>query len=75
MDPDFSCPLGYGVTFTVSAAVWLVAEMAVTVMLEVPAGVPFTGFFTEVPPPQLTTHNASAIPARAHPWRLPFRVV
>src|SRR5882724_3960881 len=54
--------LSYGVTVTVNAAAWLVAEVAVTVMLEVPAGVPLFWFVTGgPPPPQLTTHNATAM--------------
>ncbi|HEV7520358.1 MAG TPA: hypothetical protein VGP89_04610, partial [Candidatus Angelobacter sp.] len=73
--PDFSCPLGYGVTFTVSAVVWFVAEVAVTVMIEVPAGVPFKGFFTEAPPPQLTTHNVTPIAASAYQCDITFLFV
>src|SRR6478609_224077 len=48
-----------GVTVMLSAAEWLVPEVAVTVMLEVPGGVPFCGFvFGLPPPPQLTTRRA-----------------
>jgi len=42
-----------------------VAEVAVTVTLAVPGGVPLVGFVTVVlPPPQLTMHNAMVMPAR-----------
>ena len=45
-----------------SAAEWLAPEVAVTVMLEVPGGVPFCGLVCGLPPPpQLTTRRASAM--------------
>lgn len=40
---------------------WLTPEVAVTVMLEVPGGVPVVGFGFGLPPPQLTTSRANAM--------------
>ena len=48
-----------GVTVTLKAAEWLVPEVAVTVMLEVPGGVPFDGGGALLPPPQLTRQKPS----------------
>ena len=62
-------------TVTVKAAVWLVAETAVTVIVLVPGGVPMTGFLIGLPPPpQLTMANAKPMPARMRQRRLTFPV-
>jgi len=62
-----------GVTVMLSAAEWLVPEVAVTVMLEVPGGVPFCGFVCGLPPPpQLTTSSASAMTLKTAEQRLAF---
>jgi hypothetical protein len=60
--------VGHGVTVTVRAAEWLVPEVAVTVMLEVPGGVPMFGGGVLLPPPQLTSErpSMSAPNARDH---------
>ena len=53
-----------GVTVSVSGAVWLMPDVAVTVMVLVPGGVPMTGFFTGAPPPpQLAMNSKSGSPA------------
>ena len=60
----------YCVTAIFRAAEWLVAELAVTVMLKVPGGVPVVVVVCVPfpPPPQLTTSRASAItPKMAEP--------
>src|SRR5215813_7548857 len=49
-----------GVTVSVSGAVWVVPEVAVTVMVLVPAGVPMIGFFTGVPPPPQLVMNSKS---------------
>jgi len=52
---------------------WLTPEVAVTVMLEVPGGVPFCGFVCGLPPPpQLTTRRASAMTPKTAEKRLAF---
>lgn len=61
-----------GVTVIVSAAEWLVAEVAVTVMLEVPGGVPIFGCGVLLPPPQLTRQKASAVALNARDQRQTF---
>jgi hypothetical protein len=62
-----------GVTVIVSAAEWLVAEVAVTVMLEVPEGVPgLFGGGVLLPPPQLTRQKASAVAPNARDQRQTF---
>lgn len=45
---------------SVSGAVWVVPEVAVTVMVLVPAGVPMIGFFTGVPPPPQLAMNSKS---------------
>jgi hypothetical protein len=51
-----------GVTVMVSADEWLAPEVAVTVMLEVPGGVPVLEFGgAPFPPPQLTRQISSAM--------------
>jgi hypothetical protein len=55
----------YCVTVTFRAAEWLVAEVAVTMMLEIPGGVPVVGLCWEpFPPPQLTTQRSNAMLAK-----------
>jgi hypothetical protein len=61
-----------GVTVIVSAAEWLVAEVAVTVTLEVPGGVPIFGGGVLLPPPQLTRQKASAVALNARDQRQTF---
>jgi hypothetical protein len=61
-----------GVTVIVSAAEWLVAEVAVTVTLEVPGGVPIFGGGVLLPPPQLTRQKASAVAPNARDQRQTF---
>jgi len=51
---------------------WLTPEVAVTVMLEVPGGVPVLGFGCGLPPPQLTTSRASAMRPKTAEHRLSF---
>ena len=51
----------YGVTVMFKAAEWLAPDVAVTVMLKVPGGVPFCGFCCGPPPPQLTRQSSSAM--------------
>ena len=51
------------------------AEVAVTLMIEVPAGVPVTGFLTEEPPPQLATHNVAPTAASANQRDITFLFV
>ena len=63
-------------TVTLNAAVWLVAETAVTVIVLVPGGVPMIGFLIGLPPPpQLAMDNAKTMPARMRQRRLAFPVV
>jgi len=64
--------VSYGVTVTVSAAEWLVAEVAVTVMLEVPGGVPIFGGGVLLPPPQLTRERPSVTTPNAKDHRRAF---
>jgi hypothetical protein len=66
--PDGEQP-SQGVTVIVSAAEWLVAEVAVTVTLEVPGGVPIFGGGVLLPPPQLTRQKASAVAPNARDQR------
>jgi hypothetical protein len=55
----------YCVIVTFRAAEWLVAEVAVTMMLEIPGGVPVVGLCWEpFPPPQLTTQRSNAMLAK-----------
>jgi hypothetical protein len=55
------------------AAEWLLPEVAVTVKLEVPGGVPVVGFCCGLPPPpQLTTSSASAMTPKTTEQRLAF---
>lgn len=49
----------HGVTVTVKPTAWLVPEVAITVMLEVPGGVPVFGGGVLLPPPQLTRQRHS----------------
>ena len=56
-----------------SAAEWLVPEVAVTVMLEMPGGVPFPGFVCgPPPPPQLATRRARVMIPKTAEQRLAF---
>jgi hypothetical protein len=64
--------VGYGVTVTLNAAEWLVAEVAVTVTLEVPGGVPIFGGGVLLPPPQLTRQKASAVAPNVRDQRQTF---
>lgn len=60
----------------VKAVVWLVAEVAETVIVLVPGGVPLTGFLTvPPPPPQLAIDNMKAMPARKRQRRFVLPVV
>ena len=57
----------------VSADEWLAPEVAVTVMLEVPGGVPVLEFGGALfPPPQLTRQISSAMPPKTAEQRLAF---
>jgi hypothetical protein len=69
--PDGEQP-SQGVTVIVSAAEWLVAEVAVTVTLEVPGGVPIFGGGVLLPPPQLTRQKASAVAPNVRDQRQTF---
>jgi hypothetical protein len=51
----------YGVTMIFRTPEWLTPEVAVTVTLEKPGGVPVLGFGCGLPPPQLATSKASAM--------------
>jgi hypothetical protein len=60
----------------VRATVWLAPEVAVTVMLEIPGGVPLFGLITVFPPPpQLTMHTIKARPASRRQPRFAFLLV
>jgi hypothetical protein len=62
-----------GVTVIVSADEWLAPEVAVTVMLELPGGVPVLEFGGALfPPPQLTRQISSAMPPKTAEQRLAF---
>ena len=60
----------------IKAVVRLVAEVAETVIVLVPGGVPMIGFLTGLlPPPQLAIDNTKAMPARKRQRRFAFPVV
>lgn len=54
----------YCVTAIFRAAEWVVAELAVTVMLNVPGGVPVVVVVCVPFPPQLTRQRSSAMPPK-----------
>jgi len=60
------------VTVTLKAAEWLVAEVAATVMLKVPGGVPIFGGGVLLPPPQLTRERPSVTTPNAKDHLLIF---
>jgi len=62
----------HGVTVTLKAAEWLVAEVAATVILKVPGGVPIFGGGVLLPPPQLTRERPSVTTPNAKDHRRAF---
>jgi hypothetical protein len=60
----------YCVTVITSAAEWLLPEVAVTVILEVPGGVPVFGFGCGLPPLQPTINRANAMTLKTAEQRL-----